>query len=167
MAKMILSQFFTAIPLPNALPPTVRVETPAATIRAQTACGRDVLLDINRASVVPRAPLRIPHMSPMMSLHTLDTFEAERMRLTHTPAPLIFLDAFAWKVASFPERTATPIISVMIPMSITITNITVVRIMFMSDINVATPEKQAESVNVRTNTRIIHLILSFNYFTHF
>ena len=69
--NIIASLFLMACFFPIALPPTVSDEIIELTSSVMITVDKLNFIDILIASIAPREPLTIPHISPMTSLHIL------------------------------------------------------------------------------------------------
>jgi len=80
------------------------------------------------------APLKTPHTSPITSAQIFATIDAFLISFIDVFEPFIFLLAFAWNSASSATVTATPIMSVIIPINITTISIKIAGIILKFDI---------------------------------
>lgn len=92
----ISSESFRPMPLAAAFPPTVNPAT-VPTIITLTMVWFNMGLSLTtwNAAAAPRAPLTVPHMSPMKSLHRLVTLSEFLSSLKPSLAPLDFFAAMA------------------------------------------------------------------------
>ena len=120
----ILSLFLVAIDLQIALPPTVKLEMKAVnkTDIMLKLMLVELLTDIARTA--PMEPLIIPQISPITSLQILEILLEFLSKPIVSLPPFIFWDAIDRNVFSLLVKTATPIISKMMP--ITIININII-----------------------------------------
>ena len=104
-----------------AFPPTVREEINADTKIDMIVLLIPVVVDKLIARTAPNPPDKIPHISPITSLHMLAILLAFFIKEIDSFAPLILLLLIEWNVASLAVILAVPIPSKRMPKDITIT----------------------------------------------
>ncbi len=150
----IFSHFFMAIFLPMAFPPTVREDTIAVSNIAMI--GLFNKLTTNDAV---RDPDTMPQISPITSLHILLVLFEFLISLIHSFEPFIFLEALAWNVDSSQLKTATPIISNIIPININIIIPNIINKTFIFAVRLDRLANMNDKIKVTIN--IIGIQLSF------
>ena len=123
------------------------------------------LRDIFIETIALNAPLNTPQISPTTSAHIFATFAEFFIKTNDFLDPSTFLVAFAWNSFSSATVTATPIISNIIPTSITKNKINIAK---PTD-NLETPfadiyEKNKDNIKAKANTCIAHLLLELSLF---
>ena len=152
--KVMSSHLLIAIILPIAFPPTVKEDTIA--VKRTDIRGVSNNITTKDAEILPDT---IPQISPIRSLQTLLVLLACLINFIHSFDPVIFLEALAWNVASSQLKTATPIISNIIPTNIITINKIDNNKTFIFEANVEMLPNMNDNIKVSIN--IIGSQLSF------
>ena len=148
-----MSLFCIATRFIMALPPTVMVEVRAVTIIAIKVLFRLIIPANERVSTADRLPLTIPQISPITSLQKEAIVAEFLIKPIASLAPFIFLEAIAWKLASLLVKTATPIISKIIPIKITkIVISSKIKLLNLTAIKFDIPLKSKDRIKVNKKT---------------
>ena len=149
----ILLAFDMAIPFPKAFPPIVSEAVRPVSSSEIIASSRLYELTILEMITAVAAPLTIPTVSPITSLHIFETLSAFRISHIAWGAAFTRPDAMEWKGVSLAVVVATPTISNTTPINIRMRSI--IRAVMISALGISAFERLFIETLIRKDSTTI------------